>query len=237
MTNKHNELLYKKVIDKNFKPRHVAEVGVWHPETSNVYLYIKDGIRTTLVEPDPESIKLIKTAFTDNTNVSLHEVALCDFNGTVELYKRESSTFVSLLPSSPAIVNDSADLQATDKFTATAVLFTEIDDGTIDLISVDTEGSEWFVIKNMRSRPTVISIETHGGIYVNPYQNELLDWMHNNNYILWYKDKSDSVFVLKDTLNISLADKINLFMMNILITLKATKKRFSIGRKKLFKNK
>lgn len=235
MSNNYNNLLYQKVSEKNFTPKHAAEVGVWHPDTSNVYRYIQDGLKTTLIEPDPESIKLIKAAFGDKPNVSLHEVALCDFNGHVDLYKRQSSTFVSLLPSSPAMVNDSADLQQTEKFTAVATLFSEIDDGTIDLISIDTEGSEWFVIKNMVSRPTVISIETHGGIYINPYMKELSDWMRENNYILWYKDKSDSVYVLSDKIDILPGDKIKLLLMNIIIALKSVKKRLSIARKKLFK--
>ena len=106
-----NSLLYKKVEAKGFKPSHVAEIGVWHPSTSNIYKYIQDGLRTTLVEPDPESINLIKKKFKNNKNVSLHEVAVCDFNGQVDLCKRESSTFVNNLPSSPALVNDDCGIQ------------------------------------------------------------------------------------------------------------------------------
>ena len=52
-----NNLLFEKVKRKKFKPTHVAEVGVWHPKTSNIYQFIIENIRTTLVEPDPESIK------------------------------------------------------------------------------------------------------------------------------------------------------------------------------------
>jgi len=232
--NNYNNLLYNKVTDKGFSPKHVAEVGVWHPDTSNVYMYIQNELRTTLIEPDPESIRLIKSAFADHANVTLHEVALCDFIGNVDLYKRESSTFVSLLPSSPAIANDNINLQTTDKFTASALLFSEIDDGTIDLISIDTEGSEWFVIKNMISRPTVISVETHGGVYVNPYYNELLNWMKSHNYLLWYKDKSDSVYILNNTIDITLIDRLNLYTMNLKIIFKSIIKRISIYRKKLF---
>lgn len=235
MSTNYNNLLYKNVSGKDFTPKHVAEVGVWHPDTSNVYLYIQDGIKTTLVEPDPESIKLIKATFSNQPNVTLHEVALCDFNGHVDLYKRQSSTFVSLLPSSPAMVNDNADLQQTEKFTAVATLFKEIDDGTIDLISIDTEGSEWFVIKNMMSRPAVISIETHGGVYINPYMSELSNWMQQNNYTLWYKDKSDSVYVQKNTIPVVFTDKLNLLKMNLIIAFKSVEKRLSLARKKLFR--
>ena len=203
----------------------MAEIGVWHPRTSNIYQYIQDGIRTTLVEPDPNSIILIKSQFADYDNVTLYECALCDFNGRVELCQRESSTFVSSLSVSPAIVNDDYDVKQTDKFTAEARLFSEIDDGTIDLLSVDTEGSEWFVIKHMTSRPAVISIETHGGMYVNPFLDKLQQWMNENNYALWYKDKSDSVFVLSGTISVSILDKIRLVSSNLSIAYRAGKKR------------
>ena len=55
-----NSMLCQKVDAKGFNPSHVAENGVWHPNTSNIYKYIQDGVRTALVEPDPESIRLIK---------------------------------------------------------------------------------------------------------------------------------------------------------------------------------
>lgn len=230
----HNNVLYQKTTAKGFTPSHVVEVGVWHPDTSNVYQYILDGKRTTLIEPDPDSIELIKSEFGDKENVTLYEVALCDFNGEVELYQRGSSTFVGALSSSPALVNDNCDVEQTDKFTAKAKLFGEIDDGTIDLISIDTEGSEWFVIKNMTSRPKVISIETHGGMYVNPYIDELLNWMDTNDYILWYKDKSDSVFVLKNMIPVSFRDKACLIKVNLLIFLRSSKKQLGKILKRLF---
>lgn len=217
-------MLYSQVIAKGFRPSHVAEVGVGHPSSSNIHGFIDEGVKATLVEPDPESIKLIKQQFKGN-NISLHEAAVCDFNGKVDLYQRKSSSFVSSLQSSPAIVNDNYDIKVTDKFTVNAQIFTEIDDGTIELISIDTEGSEWFVIKNMVSRPAVISIETHGGMYINPYINELEMWMENNFYTLWYKDKSDSVFVLTSVIQVGPGDRFRLIVSNLAIKLKSAKRK------------
>lgn len=229
-----NSQLWQKVSSKKFHPTHVAEVGVWHPNTSNIYQYIADGVKTTLVEPDPESIELIRQKF-GSSNVTLYEVAACDFDGSVELCKRESSTFVSSLQSSPALVNDGCNVATSDKFVAKAVRFSEIDDGEIDLISIDTEGSEWFVIKNMVSRPVVISLETHGGIYKNPYLSEIREWLTNNNYKLWYKDKSDSVYVHNDDITVTIADKVFLFFMDIVIVLKSFRKLLSKKLKSLRK--
>jgi len=230
-----NYRLYERVRKRGYQPAHVAEVGVWHPDTSNLYQYIQDGVRTTLVEPDPRAVQLIREQFGGKSNVTLHDVAICDFNGEVDLFKRESSTFVSLLKSSPTVVNDDFDIQKGERFRAKARLFSDIDDGTIDLLTVDTEGSEWFVIKHMRSRPTVVSIETHGGMYVNPYLEELLGWMRENNYLLWYKEKSDSVFVLRDTIAVSFLDRARLLLSEVAIGFRSKKKRLKKAIRELYR--
>jgi FkbM family methyltransferase len=222
-----NVEFYNKIRKRGFNPKVVAEVGVWHPNTSNVYSFIDDDVETILVEPDPKSIELIKEKWGNKINVTLYEVALCDFDGEIQLCQRDSSTFVSSLPNSPALVNDNCNIEDSENFMAKALKFSNIDNGLIELISIDTEGSEWFVVKNMISRPMVISIETHGGMYVNPYINELKQWMNDNNYTLWFKDKSDSTYVLNDKITLTPFDKINLVLINILIKLKAIKKRIS----------
>ena len=84
-----------------------------------------------------------------------------------------------------------------DLFEADGKLFSEFDDGTIELLSIDTEGCEWYVIKNLLSQPTIISVETHGKKYRNAYYWEIMDWMDKNNYKKWYADGSDTVFTKK----------------------------------------
>ncbi len=228
-------LLFSKTQKKGFTPKHVAEIGVWHPHTSNIIDFINCGIKTTLIEPDPESIKLIKQELSMQ-NIKLYEVAICDFQGEVKLCKRASSTFVASLPNSPAIANDQCRIDETESFIAKAEKLNEIDDGTIDLISIDTEGSEWFAIKNMISRPIVISIETHYAFYINPYLSEIRTWLENNNYKLWYKDKSDSVFVKSGEIQIDAFDKLLLIYSTIKIKYKKFEKAFKRHLKSKNKN-
>ncbi|MFC2135952.1 FkbM family methyltransferase [Bacteroidota bacterium] len=207
MRNQKKQLLYRKLFRKSFYPSHCAEVGVYHPETSNIRDYVKTGVKCTLVEPDPKSIQLIKEHYSDLSNVELHEVALFDYNGEIELVQRCASTFVKDLPSSPSIINDDYKISDNDKFTVECKTFDKIDDGSIDLLSVDIEGSEWFVIKHMVSRPTVISLETHGASYINPYWNEIINWVDSNNYVIWYKTGSDTVFVQNGKIKITFFDR------------------------------
>jgi len=222
--------LYRKLEQKGYRPNHVAEVGVWVPETSNVFDYIEAGIRTTLVEPDPESIKRIEEKFGEKPNVKLHRVAAYDFEGQLDLSQRDASTFVSELESSPAIVNDGYVVSDDDKFTVNCTTFDTIDDGSIDLISIDTEGSEWFVIKYMSSRPDVISIETHGAAYTNPHIDDIRGWMSDNDYVVFYKDKSDSVYVRRDgKVGLTLSDRFGLAWRNAMLGLRRFRKRLAGG--------
>lgn len=217
--------LYVRLEKKGFQPQHVAEVGVYVPETSNIFDYIEAGIRTTLVEPDPESIKRIRKRFDGYEHVTLHTVAAYDFEGELELSQRDASTFVSQLESSPAIVNDGYVVSSDDQFSVPCTTFDTLDDGSIDLISIDTEGSEWFVVKHLKSRPDVISIETHGAAYTNPHIDEIRRWMSANDYVVLFKDKSDSVYVRPDRVAPGVGDKVSLLFRNASLALRRFRKR------------
>jgi FkbM family methyltransferase len=199
MNTQDNKLIYTRLNRRGILFKHVCEVGVYLPETSNIIDFIKNGIRATLVEADPDTVIKIKDHFL-GYNIQVVPVAVWDENGVIKLSKAAASTFVTQLQSSPAIVNDHYKVNEENTFEVPCRKFSEIDDGTIDLLSVDIEGGEWYVIKHLTSRPSVISIETHGKYYTNPFINEIESWMVHENYISWYKDSSDTVYIKKGLL-------------------------------------
>ena len=227
MNTNQNKTLYRKLSKKQFIPNYAVEVGVYLPETSNIIDYIQMGIESALVEPDLKSIEAIKTYFTNHKNVTLYPIAVYDYDGKIELTQRQASTFVSALPNSPALSNDIHKKNSSDSFVADAKTFDQIDNGNIDLLSIDIEGGEWFVIKHMTSKPTVISLETHGGAYVNPYTSEILSWMNENGYRILYKDNTDSIFV-NTSIEITRLDKLTLFLMNAYIYYQKQRKKLKI---------
>jgi len=207
---------------------HVCEVGVYLPETSNIIDFIKEGIRTTLVEADAVTNEKIRTYFS-GFPVTLFPVAVWDYNGTITLSKAEASTFVTELKSSPALINDRYIIREENNFEVPCMVFSDIDDGTIDLLSIDIEGCEWYVIKHLKSRPRVISVETHGKYYTNPFIREIRDWMGKENYIPWYKDGSDTVFIKNGLFKPGTLDKLD----NLRAESKLRWKKF----KRIFKKK
>ena len=224
--------LTKMLKKKNYTPRHVCEVGVWHPRTSNIKYFIEKNIKSLLIEPDPESIALIKKEWGERKNLTLKTVACTDFEGTIDLHKAGSSSFVSSTKNSPAMVNDSFDIKKNISTKVDAKKFSSEDPGDIDLISIDIEGSEWFVIKHMLSRPDIISIETHGGYYINPHIEDIRKWMDEYNYVLWFKDNSDSVYVKKNIIKVKFNEILFLMLKNIHLVFR----RYRKGLKLFFRN-
>ena len=125
----------------------------------------------------------------------------------------------------PALANDGYVPDPSDRIRVNASTFNTLDDGTIDVLSVDTEGSEWWVIKHLVSRPAVVSVETHGGAYVNPFLAEIETWMKEQGYRLWYKGKTDSVYLREEALSISAVEQIQLAYMSVRIRLRRARKR------------
>lgn len=217
--------LYKKLLAKKITFNHVCEVGVYVPETSNVLDFIKDNVKATLVEADPEIAEQIKRVFASN-QVTVHAVAVWDTNGFLKLSKAASSTFATDLPTSPALENDQYRISAATTFEVPCVQFSVIDDGAIDLLSIDIEGAEWYVLKYLRSQPKVISIETHGKYYTNPFIGQITNWLTEHNYVIWYKDGSDSVYIKHGLFAVGVFDNWQTKRAELLIKWKKFKRLF-----------
>ena len=182
MNSKSDKLIHRKVSSRSIPIQKVCEVGVYLPETSNIIDFIKQGKETILIEPEPNSIQAIESYFQNYNNVTLVPVAIYKYNGILTLSKAEASTFVSDLPASPALINDHYQIDDKKNIDVECKLFSTIDKGDIDLLSIDTEGSEWYVLSTMISRPKIISIETHGKFYINPFLKEIKNWLIENDY-------------------------------------------------------
>ncbi|MCX5754053.1 MAG: FkbM family methyltransferase [Candidatus Krumholzibacteria bacterium] len=193
-----NEKLYRKTRARGLNFSHAAEVGVYLPESSNILGFIKDGIRVDLFEPNPDCIEKLNDYFKGNSNVRIFPYAIYAENGPIRLYRDGASTFVADLKSSPALANDRYRPAQGDIFCAEARVFSDFDDGTIDLLSIDTEGCEWYVLMHLKSRPLVISLETGWKKYRNPYFPQIENWMSENGYGKWYRDGSDTVYLRRD---------------------------------------
>lgn len=222
-------LLVRRLTARGWTPAHVAEVGVWQPEASIARPWLERGARGTLVEPDPESAAKLRTAFAHRPDVVLHQVAIDEAPGRVWMYRRGASTFLASVDAPPATVNDGYQPRTEDAIEVAAVTFDQLDDGTIDLLAVDVEGAEWGVIRTLRSRPTVIAVETHGAAYRNPHLGEIHAWMRARGYVPWLMTWSDTVFVLPERIRPTPFDRVRLAVMRARLGLRAGRKGWKRG--------
>jgi FkbM family methyltransferase len=221
--------IHRKTVAKKIEIKQVCEVGVFLPEMSNILDFIvADLLPTMLVEPDPKCIEAIRNYFGGYENVTVQPVAVYDHHGFLELVQRNASTFVSDLPYSPAQVNDDYQICKEDVFKVPCIRFDEIDNGAIDLLSIDTEGSEWYVLKYLKSRPAVISVETHGKSYVNPFFSEIRVWMETNGYDRWYMDNTDTVYYKKGVFEPSGGEKLQLWVKSLSVGLRRARKKMGL---------
>jgi len=202
-----SERLHRMCRRKGLQIRQVAEVGVYWPETSNVLAFVREGIPAMLVEADPQCLARIREFFSPWKDVRIVPCAVWDEDGRITLYRANSSTFASGVSGSPAQVNDAYVPGEGDGFEVEARRFSGIDDGGIDLLSIDIEGAEWYVLKHLRSRPRVIALETHAAEYRNPHLGQIERWMAENGYVLWFIDHTDTVYARRDAVDIGTAER------------------------------
>lgn len=183
-----------------------CEVGVyfWNENGKNysrLEQQVKDNKKVILVEPLPKCIENIKFYIGNKDNVILYPYAISDKNGKTIIYNEGASAFINeVRGKAPCNSNnyydtpESRKIQESEIIEVETVTFDKIDSGDIDVLFIDIEGSEYFVIKNLVSRPKIISIESDYQNYINPYLSEIENWMKQNNYMYWYKTESDTFY-------------------------------------------
>jgi len=222
--------LGRRLAARGWRPAHAVEVGVWSPESSVVWGWIGAGGIVTLVEPHPEAADRLREQLGGRSDARLHQVAVADAAGTVSLYRRGPSTFLASVERPPALVNDAYRKDDADRVEVSAVTFDTLDDGSFDLLAVDTEGAEWLVLRRLRSRPAVIVLETHGAAYRNPHLDEIRQWMRREGYAVWFMTRSDTVWVRPEVIRPTPGDRLRLRLDRVRLGLRRMRKQWSRGR-------
>jgi hypothetical protein len=172
------------------------EVGVGHLGVSyGALLWDKPEWNIVMFEPHPRYYKEMMEAKKNRQNVTIHNVAIGDYNGEVEFFEKETSSFIKDIKSPICQTEDSSEKDL-NSFKVQLKKISEFDNGDIDYLRIDTEGAEWFTLKHLKSRPETINIETHGdnAQYINPFLYEIEEWMEQNNYSRVSIDHCDSVY-------------------------------------------
>lgn len=200
-------------IAKEFKLKcdTVFEVGVYIPEQSQSIGFINDGSKCVMFEPLPNICSLLRKHFSNNKNVVIHQIAIGEKTGVQKLYLsdvwEQSATLNLFENSSPLMTTNgwNSGIENLKSIDVSVGEFKDYDSGDIDILIVDAEGSEWFVIKDMVSRPQLISLEVGNSIgtvhnYTNYYLKDIELWMKNNGYEFYERCGDDVYYIRRDKL-------------------------------------
>lgn len=183
-------------------PKLVCEVGVNEPDKCSVADFIRDGIEAILVEPLPWCAENLRRAF---PTACVLQAVCGDSEGKVILYDRGEGSWIGDVPQGTAPdEHENHSALKREGFNPAfvreveSITFDKIDPGTIDILCVDTEGAEWFVVKRMVSVPRLVRLETHftHSGWKNPFTNEIHSAMLMQRYTKLGEDVSDSLWAL-----------------------------------------
>jgi FkbM family methyltransferase len=165
------------------KDKYVAyEVGVATYAVSR----LKDLFNNTksefhLFEPLPEYFKDLKNNINQD-NVQLHNVAIYKESGEFEFNEYGQESHINTVIS-PAV---SRGRLIQHKHIVKSHTIDEFDKGNIDILLIDAEGCEWYVLEKLISKPKIIALELTTAIrdFVHPHIELVEGWMYENNYEL-----------------------------------------------------
>lgn len=148
--------------------------------------------KAIFVEPDP---KMAATARVNYPWATVHQVAIAEDFGAANLRNLKGASYITGLPWAPAHDYIPARAKRAAKTRVATVPFHTLDDGRIDAINLDCEGSEWFVLSRMFSRPKFLQIELYPR---HAHRAQILDWLAANGYTelrRWGHDLANIIFI------------------------------------------
>lgn len=182
----------------NFIPKVIFEIGVGNPNICRTVGWMnKLDTRVVMFEPNPKTFKDLQAAFGAVPNVTIHNIALFDKASEIEFSLDGDSSYVSSVRS-PTVNNAPVEYVASrEKIKVQAWPLSAFDTGTIDLVLLDAEGSEFKIISTMVSRPKLVIVETHDqSKYFTPDIDKLQHWFANNGYRKVKEEVTDSWYML-----------------------------------------
>lgn len=192
------ERLYERIWGGS--PRWVAEVGVNEPERCSVAGWLRRGVPGTLVEPLPWCAARLREAF---PTAQVVEGVVGEGGGKVRLYDRGEGSWIEDVPLGSApdehVGHSGMRREAFEQqFMREVDSFPwwSVERHDLDVLCVDTEGAEWFVVRGMTCRPKLVRLEmhfTHSG-WRNPFDSEIRERMAAMGYEVLGEDVSDVIW-------------------------------------------
>lgn len=161
----------------------IFEIGVGNPTICRTANELSN--ECYLFEANPDIYRQLVEVYGSRPNFHIYNVAIADYDGEIEFLCNGDSSFVDGVKS-PASRGNEEYLSSFKKIKIPCQKVCNFENHRpIDIMLLDMEGSEWFVLKHLKGRPKIIVIEMQNedGTYKNPFFDLILEWMKTNNYL------------------------------------------------------
>ena len=186
-----------------FTPKKIIEIGVGTTDGVQSLEFLLNGAEGILFEPHPSFYKELEVDLSRYPNIQVLNKGIYKESGIQKFYDKWACTFIgNMYEHSGAKIQDNYTMDEKDSFFCAVDTIDNYDNGDIDLLCMDCESCEWFVLEKLKSRPTVIQIETHS-VYSNyhPFNiKEIENWFKTNDYEVIANNESDCVYVKSEYL-------------------------------------
>ncbi len=131
--------------------RSIVDAGANRGAFTDAFLRLHNPDRVVLVEPIPDLAERLRARFAQRRGISVVAAALSDHNGSAEFEINQSAASSSLLPIDPRNSEwFGRDLRVARKLSVPTLTLPELMNGqqleTIDLLKLDVQGAERFVL-------------------------------------------------------------------------------------------
>ena len=171
---------------------------------SSLHNFLTPNVRLDIIEPIPKNIQAIEECYKDFPNVTVYPFAIWKESCTLEMYDLERVSYVKGIdapatgsyrgmaePGRPTKL--SYEPKDSDLIKVEAKTFDQFDNGKIDVLDLDVEGAEWYVLEKMISRPKIVIVET-GADRDHPFISDIDNWALENGYVEFRHYESNSWF-------------------------------------------
>ncbi len=179
-------------------PKVICEIGCGNMnECRSAQTWYNSSIKHLLFEPNKKFYNDIVKRSGMLDNVYIYNCAILDEEKEVELVDLGSCGHIKGYKSPQISKGESA----IEKIQAFPIKY--FDKGDIDLLYIDTEGTEYFALLTLYSRPAAINIEMEikQNNYKNPYFDEIMQWMLMNRYKKIKEIENDYLFIKEEYLS------------------------------------
>ena len=187
----------------HFTPKKILEAGIGTTDGVQSLEFLLNGAEGILFEPNKGFYDELVSDLGHLPNIKIHNKALYKEKGIKKFYDKWACTFIDeMYESSGAKIQDNYVKDEKDAFECETDTVDNYDDGNIDILCLDCESCEWFVLEKLKSRPTIIQIETHSIFSeYKPYNiDKISQWLMDNDYFRLAINESDTICVTKSWL-------------------------------------